>query len=236
MIHASSVQTAVMSIVTFPAEVIGPGITAEAAKMALHDLILDKQDTKPTMEGGEHKTSEKDVSKDAMDEDTADKSTAIDACPNTTISIADDISVNGPPSKPMPPTPSTPPAPPTAISAATAVTTTPLALLILPTLSTPIMPTAKATAKATATAIATYTAPPTSLTQTPLSLLSAPTLAIAAAISSSPPSHILALFRPSALLLSSSCMTTNQSMSVPTLHLLMLTCKFLCSVHLSQIS
>jgi hypothetical protein len=144
-----------MSIVTFSAGVVGPGVVAEAAKMALHDLMSDKQDTKPTMEGGEHKTSKKDISKDAMDEDTANKSTAINACPNATASTADDIPVDGPPSKPTPPTPSTPPALLTATSAATAVTTIPPALSISPTLSTPTMPTAKATAKATAT----YTAP-----------------------------------------------------------------------------
>jgi SWI/SNF related-matrix-associated actin-dependent regulator of chromatin subfamily C len=127
----SSVRTAVMNIVAFPAGVVGPGVAAKAAKTALHDLTSDKQDIKPTTEAREHKTLEKDVSKDVMDEDTADKSTTINAHPNATASTADDIPVDGPPSKPMLPTPSTQPAPLTATSAATAGTTTPLASSIL---------------------------------------------------------------------------------------------------------
>jgi len=96
----------VMSVVAFLAGVVGPGVAAEAAKTALHDLTSDKQDTKPTTEGGEHKTSEKDVSKDGMDEDTADKSSAaVDARPNATASTADDMTVDGPPPKPTPTVP-----------------------------------------------------------------------------------------------------------------------------------
>jgi len=96
----------VMSVVAFLAGVVGPGVAAEAAKTALHDLTSDKQDTKPTTEGGEHKASEKDVSKDGMDEDTADKSSAAaDARPNAAASTADDMPVDGPPSKPTPTVP-----------------------------------------------------------------------------------------------------------------------------------
>ena len=200
-----------MSIVTFIAGVIGPGVTAEAAKMALHDLILDKQDTISTTEGEEHKASEKDVSKDVMDEDTA-----VNACSNATAFTADNMPVNGPLSKPRLLTPSIPPALPRAISAATVVTTTPPASSTPPALLTPMMP--------TATATATYTAPPTSSTRTSPSALSVPmpataTAAAAAAISSSPPSHVPALFCPSTPLLPPPRATTNQSTSAPASHL-----------------
>lgn len=146
-----------MSVVTFLAGVIGPGVIAEAAKMALHNLISDKQDTTPTTEGGEHKASEKDVSKDVMDEDTA-----VNARSNATVSTADNMPVNDPSSKPRPLTPSIPPTLLRAISAATVVTTTPPASSTSPALPTPMTPTAIATA--------TYTSVPASHPSSPHSV------------------------------------------------------------------
>jgi SWI/SNF related-matrix-associated actin-dependent regulator of chromatin subfamily C len=93
----------VMSVVAFLAGVVGPGVAAEAAKTALHDLTADKETTKPAAEGGEHTISEKDVPKDSMDEDTADKSSApVDAPSNAATSAADSMPVDGPPPKPTP--------------------------------------------------------------------------------------------------------------------------------------
>ena len=77
----------VMSVVAFLAGVVGPGVAAEAAKTALHDITVDNEETKPPTEGREHMVSEKDdVPKDGMDEDTANKSSA-------------DMSVDGSPAK-----------------------------------------------------------------------------------------------------------------------------------------
>jgi SWI/SNF related-matrix-associated actin-dependent regulator of chromatin subfamily C len=96
----------VMSVVAFLAGVVGPGVAAEAAKTALHDLTADKEATKPATEGGEHAISEKDVPKDSMDEDTADKSSApVDAPSNAAASAADGMPVDGPPPKPTPAVP-----------------------------------------------------------------------------------------------------------------------------------
>ncbi len=96
----------VMSVVAFLAGVVGPGVAAEAAKTALHDLTADKEDVKPSTEGGEHTIPEKDVPKDGMDEDTTDKSSApVDGPPKAAASTADDMPVDGPPSKPTPAVP-----------------------------------------------------------------------------------------------------------------------------------
>jgi SWI/SNF related-matrix-associated actin-dependent regulator of chromatin subfamily C len=94
----------VMSVVAFLAGVIGPGVAAEAAKTALHDLTADKGETHSAAEGGEHTVSEKeDARKDSMDEDTVDKSSApVDAAPSTAVPTSDDMPVDGPPSKPAP--------------------------------------------------------------------------------------------------------------------------------------
>jgi SWI/SNF related-matrix-associated actin-dependent regulator of chromatin subfamily C len=84
----------VMSVVAFLAGVVGPGVAAEAAKTALHDLTVDKEETKPATEGREQMVSEKDdAPKDGMDEDTANKSSA------TTAEAADDMPVDEPPAK-----------------------------------------------------------------------------------------------------------------------------------------
>jgi SWI/SNF related-matrix-associated actin-dependent regulator of chromatin subfamily C len=96
----------VMSVVAFLAGVVGPGVAAEAAKTALHDLTADKEDVKASTEGGEHTIPEKDVPKDSMDEDTTDKSSApVDGPPKAAASTADDMPVDGPPSKPTPAVP-----------------------------------------------------------------------------------------------------------------------------------
>ncbi|KAH9973906.1 SWIRM domain-containing protein [Lactifluus volemus] len=49
----------VMSVVAFLAGVVGPGVAAEAAKTALHDLTEDGEQSKPVPEGNEHMESEK---------------------------------------------------------------------------------------------------------------------------------------------------------------------------------
>lgn len=91
----------VMSVVAFLAGVVGPGVAAEAAKTALHDLTADKEETKPVMESGEHTISEKDrAPKDGMDEDT--KSSAADVSSSTAGPAADDMPVDGPPTQPTP--------------------------------------------------------------------------------------------------------------------------------------
>jgi SWI/SNF related-matrix-associated actin-dependent regulator of chromatin subfamily C len=93
----------VMSVVAFLAGVVGPGVAAEAAKTALHDLTADKEETKPAIEGGEHTTSEKDdAPKDSMDEDTLKKPSAPDVPSSTAAPAADDMSVDGPPPQPTP--------------------------------------------------------------------------------------------------------------------------------------
>lgn len=93
----------VMSVVAFLAGVVGPGVAAEAAKTALHDLTADKEETKPTIEGGEHTTTEKDgVPKDGMDEDTNKSSGPADIPSSAAVHATDNMSVDGPPSKPTP--------------------------------------------------------------------------------------------------------------------------------------
>lgn len=91
----------VMSVVAFLAGVVGPGVAAEAAKTALHDLTADKEETKPTIEGREHTASEKDdAPKDGMDEDTVNKSSAPADVPSSAAAPAtDDMPVDGPPAK-----------------------------------------------------------------------------------------------------------------------------------------
>jgi len=95
----------VMSVVAFLAGVVGPGVAAEAAKTALHDLTAEKEDARPTTEGGERTASDEkgDAPKDGMDEDTADKSAAhVDAPSTTTAADVDDMSVDGQLAKPVP--------------------------------------------------------------------------------------------------------------------------------------
>ena len=86
----------VMSVVAFLAGVVGPGVAAEAAKTALHDLTADKEETK--LEDGEHTISEKDdAPKDGMDEDSINKSSAPADIPSSTgAPTADDMPVDGP--------------------------------------------------------------------------------------------------------------------------------------------
>jgi SWI/SNF related-matrix-associated actin-dependent regulator of chromatin subfamily C len=93
----------VMSVVAFLAGVVGPGVAAEAAKTALHDLTADKEETKPTIEGGELATTEKDdVPKDGMDEDVNKSSTATDVPSSAAVPAADNMSVDGPSTKSTP--------------------------------------------------------------------------------------------------------------------------------------
>lgn len=91
----------VMSVVSFLAGVVGPGVAAEAAKTALHDLTADKEETKPATESREHTVSEKDdAPKDGMDEDTANKSSTPAYVPSSTAApTTDDMPVDGPPAK-----------------------------------------------------------------------------------------------------------------------------------------
>jgi SWI/SNF related-matrix-associated actin-dependent regulator of chromatin subfamily C len=90
----------VMSVVAFLAGVVGPGVAAEAAKTALHDLTADKEETKPVT--GEHTISEKDdVPQDGMDEDTK-PSVPADVSSGTAAAAADDMPVDGQPSQPTP--------------------------------------------------------------------------------------------------------------------------------------
>ena len=95
----------VMSVVAFLAGVVGPGVAAEAAKAALHDLTTDREEAKTATEGGQQTRSEEkdDALKDGMDEDTVDKSSApVDAPSNTSAPAVDNMPVDGPPSKPVP--------------------------------------------------------------------------------------------------------------------------------------
>ncbi len=94
----------VMSVVAFLAGVVGPGVAAEAAKTALHDLTADKEENKPATEGGEHAVSEKDEGpKDSMEEDTANKSSApADVPSSTTAPATDEMPVDGSPAKSSP--------------------------------------------------------------------------------------------------------------------------------------
>ena len=88
----------VMSVVAFLAGVVGPGVAAEAAKTALHDLTADKEETKPATEGREHTAPEKDdAPKDGMDEDTTNKSSAPAYAPSSIAAPAtDDMPVDAP--------------------------------------------------------------------------------------------------------------------------------------------
>jgi SWI/SNF related-matrix-associated actin-dependent regulator of chromatin subfamily C len=95
----------VMSVVAFLAGVVGPGVAAEAAKTALHDLTEDGEQTKPLSESNEHTESEKkdDAPKDSMDKDVTEKSSSLgDAPSNSAAPGADDMSVDGPAPKPTP--------------------------------------------------------------------------------------------------------------------------------------
>ncbi|KAI9438582.1 SWIRM-domain-containing protein [Lactarius indigo] len=96
----------VMSVVAFLAGVVGPGVAAEAAKTALHDLTTDNEDTKPVLDGSKEQSeseNKENAAKDSMDEDTAEKSSApVDASNTTSVSAADEMSVDGPPTKPAP--------------------------------------------------------------------------------------------------------------------------------------
>ena len=93
----------VMSVVAFLAGVVGPGVAAEAAKTALHDLTAgDSEDTKPVIDGlKEQSVSEKkdNVAKDSMDEDTDKPSAAADSA---SVPAADEMSVDGAPTKSAP--------------------------------------------------------------------------------------------------------------------------------------
>ncbi|KAI0252518.1 SWIRM domain-containing protein [Lactifluus subvellereus] len=91
----------VMSVVAFLAGVVGPGVAAEAAKTALHDLTADGGET---TEGKERTESKKDdAPKDSMDEDATEKSSGpVDASAKSIAPAVDDMSVDGPASKPAP--------------------------------------------------------------------------------------------------------------------------------------
>lgn len=93
----------VMSVVAFLAGVVGPGVAAEAAKTALHDLTAaDNEDTKPVIDGlKDQSESEKkeNTAKDSMDEDTDKPSVPADAA---SVPTGDEMSVDGAPSKPAP--------------------------------------------------------------------------------------------------------------------------------------
>jgi SWI/SNF related-matrix-associated actin-dependent regulator of chromatin subfamily C len=93
-----------MSVVAFLAGDVGPGVAAEAAKTALHDLTADKEEIKPETEGGEHTISEKDdAPKDGMDEDTTKKPSASADVPlSIAVPAADDMPVDGPIAQPTP--------------------------------------------------------------------------------------------------------------------------------------
>jgi SWI/SNF related-matrix-associated actin-dependent regulator of chromatin subfamily C len=98
----------VMSVVAFLAGVVGPGVAAEAAKTALHDLTADGAETTPALEGKERTESEKkeDVPKDSMDEDATEKSSGpVDSSAKSSAPAVDDMSVDGPVSKPAPSVP-----------------------------------------------------------------------------------------------------------------------------------
>ncbi|KAI0298660.1 SWIRM-domain-containing protein [Multifurca ochricompacta] len=94
----------VMSVVAFLSGVVGPGVAAEAAKTALHDLATDKKEASPSLEGSrEQPESEKkdEAPNDSMEEDTVEKSSApADVPSSTTAPTADDMSIDGPPPKP----------------------------------------------------------------------------------------------------------------------------------------
>ena len=97
----------VMSVVAFLAGVVGPGVAAEAAKTALHDLTSDSEETKPVIDSlKEQSESEKkeNAAKDSMEEDTDEKPSApVDASNSTSVPAADEMSVDGgSPTKPTP--------------------------------------------------------------------------------------------------------------------------------------
>ncbi|KAH9031674.1 SWIRM-domain-containing protein [Lactarius pseudohatsudake] len=96
----------VMSVVAFLAGVVGPGVAAEAAKTALHDLTTDNEDTKPVLDGSKEQSESENkdnAAKDSMDEDATEKSSApVDASNTASVSAADEMSVDGAPTKPAP--------------------------------------------------------------------------------------------------------------------------------------
>ena len=98
----------VMSVVAFLAGVVGPGVAAEAAKTALHDLTIDSEETKPVLDGPKEQSESEtkdNAAKDSMEEDAPEKPSApVDASNNNTASVstADDMSVDGTPAKPAP--------------------------------------------------------------------------------------------------------------------------------------
>jgi SWI/SNF related-matrix-associated actin-dependent regulator of chromatin subfamily C len=95
----------VMSVVAFLAGVVGPGVAAEAAKTALHDLTTDSEDTKPVLDGPkEQSESEKkdNAAKDRMEEDTTEKSSAPVDANTASVPAVDEMSVDGPSTKPAP--------------------------------------------------------------------------------------------------------------------------------------
>ena len=99
----------VMSVVAFLAGVVGPGVAAEAAKTALHDLTIDSEETKPVIDGPKEQSESEmkdNAAKDSMEEDAPEKSSApVDASNNNntaSVSTADDMSVDGTPAKPAP--------------------------------------------------------------------------------------------------------------------------------------
>jgi len=94
----------VMSVVAFLAGVVGPGVAAEAAKTALHDLTTDSEETKPVLEEQSESEKKDNAAKDSMEEDSAEKpSAAVDAFNNTaSVPAADEMSVDGPPTKSAP--------------------------------------------------------------------------------------------------------------------------------------
>ena len=93
----------VMSVVAFLAGVVGPGVAAEAAKTALHDLTIDGEETKPVLDESESEKKD-DAAKDSMDEDTTEKPSApVDASSNSaSVPTVDEMSVDGPSTKPAP--------------------------------------------------------------------------------------------------------------------------------------
>ena len=94
----------VMSVVAFLAGVVGPGVAAEAAKTALHDLTADSEETKPVIDGLKEQSESQKKENDSMEEDTTEKSSAapVDASNAASVPAADEMSVDGAPTKPAP--------------------------------------------------------------------------------------------------------------------------------------
>ncbi|KAI0312158.1 SWI/SNF complex protein, partial [Amylostereum chailletii] len=89
----------VMSVVAFLAGVVAPGVAAEAAKAALHELTSGDEDKKPSDGGEEQKESveaEAEADKDKMDDDSEEASTSK---PRSPAPADAEMSVDGP-SKP----------------------------------------------------------------------------------------------------------------------------------------